>query len=791
MNRRILCVVAAAGLPLAACAAPESEFESETPNLTQAGEQTQAASQLRRVNLHHAPALWAKVAQQGLSNTALGLDADEGFRTLRERTGVRGLQHARMQQTYRGIPIWGEHIITTHDASGKLVRMHGELVQGLGDIDVTPSISSKDALAQMKASHERKAASANAVYENESSELVIYANKDLAKLAYEVSFFADARDGGHPTRPTFLVDAKSGEVLFQYEGLTTDSIGTGAGGNAKTGQYEYGTDFGFNDVAVNGSTCTMNNSNVKTVNLNHGSSGSTAFSYTCPRNTVKEINGAYSPLNDAHFFGGVVFDMYDEWIGSAPLSFQLTMRVHYSTNYENAFWNGSSMTFGDGATTFHPLVSLDVSSHEVSHGFTEQNSGLIYSNQSGGINEAFSDIAGEAAENYMHGDNDFEVGADIFKAPGALRYMYDPPLDGSSIGHADDYFGGMNVHYSSGVYNKAFYLIATSEGWSVQQAFQVFAYANQNYWGPSTDYAEGADGVRSAATDLGFELDAIDAAFDAVGVVPPVPPEPSCTDPVDNCVDVTLDLLTDNYASETSWRITRASTGATVATGSGYSNNTPYTETTPLDPGDYIFTILDSFGDGICCAYGTGSYELSSEDGTVIAAGGEFASSESTAFTIDGNGPPDGPVVLSDDDFESGLQGWSLGGGDARRNARDSAYASEGTYCVRLRDDSGDASSLSKAYDLSAFASVNVSFNYYARSMESGEDFFVEAWDGSAWNTVANYVVDQDFSNNAFHTADITFDASAYGADAALRIRADASTNTDYIFVDEVVVIAE
>ena len=73
------------------------------------------------------------------------------------------------------------------------------------------------------------------------------------------------------------------------------------------------------------------------------------------------------------------------------------------------------MTFGDGATRFYPLVSLDVSSHEVSHGFTEQNSGLIYRGQSGGINEAFSDMAGEAAEAYFKEENDFLIGYSIFK----------------------------------------------------------------------------------------------------------------------------------------------------------------------------------------------------------------------------------------------------------------------------------------------------------------------------------------------------------------------------------------
>jgi vibriolysin len=170
-----------------------------------------------------------------------------------------------------------------------------------------------------------------------------------------------------------IVDAETGRVLKQWDNLQHALVGTGPGGNLKTDKYEYGADFGFMDVSQSGATCAMNNPNVKTVNLNHGITGTTAFSYACPRNTVKVINGAYSPLNDAHYFGSVIYNMYNAYIGKPPLTFQLIMRVHYSIGYENAFWDGSAMTFGDGAVKFYPLVSLDVASHEVSHGFTTQN----------------------------------------------------------------------------------------------------------------------------------------------------------------------------------------------------------------------------------------------------------------------------------------------------------------------------------------------------------------------------------------------------------------------------------
>ncbi|CAM5269028.1 Peptidase OS=Rhodanobacter lindaniclasticus OX=75310 GN=B1991_14740 PE=3 SV=1 [Rhodanobacter lindaniclasticus] len=194
-------------------------------------------------------------------------------------------------------------------------------------------------------------------------------------------------------------------------------------------------------------------------------------------------------------------------------------------NYENAFWDGSAMYFGDGASTFYPLVSLDVTSHEISHGYTEQNSGLEYTGQSGGMNEAYSDIAGEAAEYFDRGSADFLVGADIVKASAgigeALRYMCNPPQDGGSIDNAANYNSGLDVHYSSGVYNKSFCLLAKTSGWDVKKAFQVYALANKVYWTATSTFNSGACGVESAATDLGYDKNAVIAAFNGVGVTCP------------------------------------------------------------------------------------------------------------------------------------------------------------------------------------------------------------------------------------------------------------------------------
>ena len=513
----------------------------------------------------------------------LAMEPESQLTVLQAAQDRNGTRHVRYQQTFRGVPIFGEQVVVSEDASGNVRTLFGRMVTDLAaELPATaPRLAQAQAMAIAK-----RATLGNRIAANESNRRMIFVDDGgRAHMAYVVSFFADSAGGGSPTRPVVIVDANSGRVIKQWDALAHALVGTGPGGNTKTGQYEYGTNFGFNDVAQSGTSCTMTNTNVKTVNLNHGTSGSTAFAYTCPRNTVKTINGAYSPLNDAHYFGNVVFNMYNAYLGIPPLTFQLQMRVHYSNSYENAFWNGTAMTFGDGASTFYPLVSLDVSAHEVSHGFTEQNSNLTYSGQSGGINEAYSDMAGEAAEFYMLGSNDFLVGAQIFKGTGALRYMANPPQDGSSIGHAADFTSGMDVHHSSGVYNKAFYLLATKPGWDTRKAFQVFARANDLYWTASTNFNQGACGVRTATADLGFVVADVDAAFSTVGVTCPTggnaPPVANFTASPSGLTVAFTDTSTDSDGSiaSRSWNFGDGSTSTATNPSRTYAAAGTYTVT--------------------------------------------------------------------------------------------------------------------------------------------------------------------------------------------------------------------
>ncbi|OHX20651.1 M4 family metallopeptidase, partial [Chromobacterium sphagni] len=415
----------------------------------------------------------------------------------------------RYQQYYLGVPVWGEAVVEETRA-GQPAKLSGNYIAGIqADLaSAQPTVKRDAALAQAKA------LTANGYpTRNEQADLAVRLNEsNVAQLVYLVSFVVESGKG--PSRPNFIIDAHNGQVLQRWEGLAHAEAG-GPGGNAGTGKYFYGKDYGPLIVT---SDCRMDSGDVATVNLAGGTSGSVPFKFACPTNDYGEVNGGYSPLNDAHFFGNTVVKMHKDWFGSAPLRQKLYVKAHYGHGSEAVFWDGQALYVGDGSRRFYPLAVLDVIAHEVHHGFTEQNSGLAYKGQSGGINEAFSDMAGEAAEYYLRGRNDWLVGAEIFKKGGALRYFADPSRDGRSISHAKDYRDGMDVHYSSGVYNKAFYLLATRPGWNTRKAFEVFADANRLYWTSTSTFNDAACGVMRAAEARGYRRIDVVQSFAGVGV---------------------------------------------------------------------------------------------------------------------------------------------------------------------------------------------------------------------------------------------------------------------------------
>jgi len=178
----------------------------------------------------------------------------------------------------------------------------------------------------------------------------------------------------------------------------------------------------------------------------------------------------------------------------------------------------------------------------------------------------------------------------------------------------------------------------------------------------------------------------------------------------------------------------------------------------------------------------TYSYVISAFD----AAGNNSEGSDPLSVTTLNDGS--GPGLIAGYYFETGLEGWVDGGSDCTRLF--SPFAFEGDYCIRLRDDSNSSFTLSPVLDLSGNSVVTIEFHTYARTMETGEDFFVEFFNGSTYEVIGNYVTDTDFSNDGFFTDTITLSANDYdfNANNRFRVRCDASVNNDRIYLDQVII---
>jgi vibriolysin len=230
-------------------------------------------------------------------------------------------------------------------------------------------------------------------------------------------------------------------------------------------------------------------------------------------------NGAYSPLNDAHYFGGIVHDLYVNHIGTPPFSRLIELRVHYGTQYAGAHWTGDSVNFGDCDPNQSPTVQtypwtvLDVTAHEIAHGFEQINANLQPYAQPGAISEAYADLVGEAAEYYLRGQNDWIFGREVMKNNDGLRRLDTPAAD-----HVLKMTVDGEIDINSGVYSRAFYLLATKPGWDILKVFKTATRAMDLYWTTGTNFQRGVCGLRTAAQDLGYSPTDVDEAFEQVGV---------------------------------------------------------------------------------------------------------------------------------------------------------------------------------------------------------------------------------------------------------------------------------
>jgi Zn-dependent metalloprotease len=425
-----------------------------------------------------------------------------------------GTEHVKFNEVVDGVPVWGHRLITHELKDGKFDLDGGFRFNGT-PLATKASLSADQAINSARVEFGDNNADAIA-------ELVIYPVGGSFRLAYSVDITNTETDSPvfQPRRDQMFIDAHTGMLIDRWANLQTAKptpVGTPTTG---TGLGYYIKNVPALALTVSSGTYRMidDGSNARTHDLNNqydpliGERFGTLISKTSSTFGNNALSDRHSVAVDAHYFAKVTLGYYQSahgrrGIDNAPATAKpnsglyhgyMLSRVHLGTNYNNAYWNGRSMAYGDGnGTSYRPFDGLDVVGHEMTHGVTEREAGLVYNRQAGAANEAFSDIFATLVEYVagpiVHSDNstrnpDWLIGEDIrISAPGFLRNMGathtsagsytselgqvvsgDPdhwderfPQNQGTCDGSNDYCG---VHYNSGIMNYAFFMLAQDPG---------------------------------------------------------------------------------------------------------------------------------------------------------------------------------------------------------------------------------------------------------------------------------------------------------------------------------------
>jgi len=451
-----------------------------------------------------------------------------------------GAEHVRFERSYRGLRVIGGDFVSHTGGDGAFRGFSASLHDSLDTLRLQPGLTPE------RASEAARLAIDGTVVVD-GAELVINAHERAPALAYEVLLSGILRDGT-PTEAHVLVDARTGIIQDRWDDVQTVA---GSGNSLYSGAVTLETTTRTGGFELRDGT---RGNGFYTTNMKNRTSGGAIYTDTdnvWGNGTKSDVASAGA---DAHFGQAMTLDYFRVVHGRAGISSNGNAgfsRTHYGNRYNNAFWTDSCfcMTYGDGdGSLLDPLVSLDVAGHEMAHGVTSRTAGLIYSGESGGLNEGTSDIFGTMVEFFANNSvrpADYLIGEDIY-TPGtsgdAFRYMHNPPANGKAAGCYYPGVGNLNVHDSSGVANHFFYLLAegsdgdaagglpasptcngsTVDGIGRSAAERIWYRALSVYMTASTNFAQARTATLNAASDLfgatSAERAAVAAAWSAVSV---------------------------------------------------------------------------------------------------------------------------------------------------------------------------------------------------------------------------------------------------------------------------------
>lgn len=477
-----------------------------------------------------------------------GIDARRDLVVTRVFVDDLSMAHTRVQQTVRGVPVFGGEAIVHLGRDGSVFAITDDLVRGLrADLDTTPTLSAEDAVDRALAERDCP----DCLTDEPRVDLFVLRRGGRDRLVHRVSL---RREDGTPrtSMPVVFIDAHTGDKVWEYDNLQT-AQGTGnslySGVVSITTYLKSGTYY-MEDTTRKIGTFDLRNTMYSVYRFTDADNSWVSSAQRAGVDAHWGATKTYDYFENAHGLNGIDGTGGPSYYTSADGSTKLiSSRVHYGKSYNGAYWNGSFMTYGDGdGAAFSPLVTVDVCGHEMTHGITERTAGLVYAGEPGALNESMSDVFAAMIELYADGvesADTWKLGEDAYTpgTPGdALRYMDDPHSASNGGYTADDdpdhyserYTGAADnggVHVNSGIPNKAFYLLAkggshhlggSMTGIGTADAASIWFAALTTYMTSSTTFCGARAATRDAASALfgpaSTQYTRVGEAWDLVGV---------------------------------------------------------------------------------------------------------------------------------------------------------------------------------------------------------------------------------------------------------------------------------
>jgi thermolysin len=458
--------------------------------------------------------------------------------------------HTHVQQTHHGVPVFGGEAIVHLDADSEVeAQPTTDTLVANVSVSTIPGLTAGDAVGLAKTEYKVKKGCDDCLTDAPQTDLWVLRHEGADHLVYRVQL---ARLDGteHTSEPVYFIDAHTGALVWSYDNLQTQAAtGTGVSlysGTQSISTFRSGTSYYMEDLSRTLGTFDNRNSAKINAMLGYITSYGSIYRFADADNFWDAATAKAGV--DAHYGASKVYDYFlnvhgrngidgaggPRTLASVDGSTGLVSSIiHFGKSYNNAFWSSArnQMFYGDGdGVNFSSLVTLDICGHEMQHGITSRTANLTYANESGALNESWSDVFGAMVELYAEGGETtttWWIGEDA-NTPGvagdALRYM-DTPHRAGNYGyttnddpdHYSERYTGTGdsggVHINSGIPNHVFYLLAKGgnhahiagapvTGIGADKAAQIWYKALTTYMTSSTNFAGARTATLNAANAL-------------------------------------------------------------------------------------------------------------------------------------------------------------------------------------------------------------------------------------------------------------------------------------------------